>query len=93
MMTKRCGTCMYFERAGVSLPVVGACHYNPPATLVVHQLVAVPSPRGLEQQVQERVDGFWPPVGANQWCGQWQAGEISDQPEPDEAEPARATTQ
>jgi len=59
---------------GNQVPAVGQCRCGPPGVVVLHQVVAIPTPKGIEQQVREIIDGAWPSVRSDMCCGAYAPG-------------------
>lgn len=59
-----CKTCMWFVGGSVE----GSCRRYPPVAL------AVPDTNAMTGRVMGMaIKGFWAPVGAKDWCGEWAA--------------------
>ena len=73
MAKDKCGTCFYWLKApGIPMlnqPSDGACRFMPPG--LVYFMAAPPNQAG---QVQVNVQGAFPPISSEGWCGQHKEG-------------------
>jgi hypothetical protein len=66
-MNQKCSTCAFFHGENE----MGACRRHPPQIDIAYQVRINKRYGGEDDDISDLLDGVWPRVHSESWCGEW----------------------